>query len=73
MESNGAVADRMTTQLLLLGRLRSVEETLGEIEAVTVEDVQRVAAQMLAPERLRLGLIAPKPDPIAAKFEELTS
>jgi predicted Zn-dependent peptidase len=73
MESNGAVADRMTTQLLLLGRLRSVEETLGEIEAVTVEDVQRVAAQMLAPERLRLGLIAPKPDPIVAKFEELTS
>jgi predicted Zn-dependent peptidase len=73
LENNSAVADRMGTQLLLLGRMRSVEETLAEIEAVTVDEVQRVAAEMLAPERLRLGLISPNPEPIAAEFEHLVT
>ncbi|HSX00732.1 MAG TPA: pitrilysin family protein [Candidatus Saccharimonas sp.] len=73
LESNGAVADRIGTQLLLLGRAKTVEEMLAELEAVTSADVQRVAQAMLAPERLRLAIIAPEPGPAAAEFEKLVT
>jgi predicted Zn-dependent peptidase len=72
MESNSAVADRLGTQQILLGELRSVEQTLAEIEAVTAADCVRVAAAMLAPERLRMGIISPDPEPAVAAFHKLT-
>ncbi|HUC87506.1 MAG TPA: pitrilysin family protein [Candidatus Saccharimonadales bacterium] len=72
MESNSAVADRLGTQQVLLGELRSVEQTLAEIEAVTPADCVRVAAAMLAPERLRMGIISPDPEPAVAAFHKLT-
>lgn len=71
MESNSAVADRLGTQQTLLGTIRSVEETLADIDAVTTEEVTRVAVEMLAPERLRLGLISPEPEAAQQRFEEL--
>lgn len=72
MESSGAVADRFGTQQILLGETRTVEKTLADIDAVTTADVARVAAEMLAPERLRLGIISPKPDTAVATFTSLT-
>jgi len=72
MENNSAVADRLGTQQLLLGEIRSVEQTLAEIDAVTPADITRVAAEMLAPNRLRLGIISPEPDAAVAAFEKLT-
>jgi predicted Zn-dependent peptidase len=45
------------------------EEVLAGVDAVTAEDVQRVAQDVISDERLRLALIGPFDD--AAHFEEL--
>jgi predicted Zn-dependent peptidase len=71
MESNTNVADRYGSQLLLLNKVRSVEDVMAEIDAVTPAKVKRVAAEMLDPKRLRLGIIAPDPKPAVAAFKKL--
>ena len=68
LESNGNIADRIGTQLVLLGQVRAIEDTIARIEAVTSADVQRVAQAMLAPDRLRFALIAPDPQEAAQHF-----
>ncbi len=70
MESNSAVADRFGTQQVLLGSIRGVEAIMADINAVTPTDVIKVAAEMLAPERLRLGIISPEPEAAVAAFHE---
>jgi predicted Zn-dependent peptidase len=47
----------------------TVDEVLAGLEAVTVEDVQRVAQEIVSDERLRLAVIGPFDD--AARFEQL--
>jgi predicted Zn-dependent peptidase len=71
LESNGAVAERLGTQLLLQGRAQSVEEIIAELEAVTPADVQRVAQVLLAPDQLRMSIIAPAPEAAAKHFETI--
>ena len=73
LESNAAIADRLGAQLVLLGHTRSLEDTLAELEAVTVADVQRVAREVLAPEQLRFTIIAPEPEAAALAFEKLVT
>jgi predicted Zn-dependent peptidase len=73
MEANSAVADRISSQLLLLGRVKPLEETIEEINSVTSEDIMRVSAKMLSFENLRLAVIAPDPKPIADNFVKLVS
>jgi predicted Zn-dependent peptidase len=70
LESNAAIADRLGTQMILLDRLKPIDETIAGIEAVTVQDVQRVARDMLAPAGLRLAVIAPEPDKLVRHFED---
>lgn len=76
LESNSAVADRISSQMVLQGRVRSVEEMLGELEAVTPDDVLAAARDLLAPEKLRFAIIAPKPtataEHFAARMENVT-
>jgi predicted Zn-dependent peptidase len=73
MESNSAVADRLGSQLLLLNEIRSIEDTLDEVDAVTPADIKRVAGAMLAPDRLRMGIISPDPEPAATAFTKFVS
>lgn len=73
MESNNNVADRFGAQLLLLGKVRSIEETIAKIDAVTASDIMRVAGDMLAPEKLRMAIVAADGTSAKLKFEELTS
>ena len=54
---------------VLEGRAPDPEELLAALDAVTVEDVQRVAQDVIADERLRLALIGPFDD--AAHFDAL--
>ena len=54
---------------VLEGRAPDPEEILAALDAVTVEDVQRVAQDVIADERLRLALIGPFDD--AAHFDAL--
>ena len=56
---------------VLENRAPEPEEILAEIDKVTVEDVQRVAADVLAGNGLNLALIGPFDD--AERFEELLS
>jgi predicted Zn-dependent peptidase len=54
---------------VLEGAATEPEEVLAGIEAVTAEDVQRVALELIADEALRLAVIGPFED--AARFEKL--
>jgi predicted Zn-dependent peptidase len=54
---------------ILEGDVPTVEEVLAGIDRVTAEDVQRVAADLIRDESLRLAVIGPFDD--AARFEAL--
>jgi predicted Zn-dependent peptidase len=54
---------------VLEGRAAEPEELLAGLDAVTVEDVQRVAQEVIAGEGLRLAVIGPFDDP--TRFEKL--
>jgi predicted Zn-dependent peptidase len=73
LENNASIADRMGLQLVLLGRVKTTEEVIAGIEKVTVEDVQRVAADMLATDKLRFAIIAPEPEAAAKHFKEFVT
>ena len=55
--------------LVLEGKARELTEVLEGFASVTAEDIQRVAAELLRPEALRLAAIGPVDD--AARFEAL--
>jgi predicted Zn-dependent peptidase len=56
---------------VLEGRLREPDDVLAGLDAVTLEDVQRVAQEVIRDERLNLALIGPFDD--ADRFEKLLS
>ena len=46
-------------QLALTGKIITIEQTLAAIDAVTVEDLQRVANRIVRPEDYRLAVLGP--------------
>jgi len=56
---------------ILEGEPREIPEILAGFDAVTADDVGRLAATLLAPEKLRLAAIGPFED--EARFEALLS
>jgi predicted Zn-dependent peptidase len=54
---------------VLEGRTPEPEEVLAGLDAVTVEDVQRVSAEVLGDKGLNLAVIGPFDD--AERFEKL--
>lgn len=56
---------------VLEGRIREPDEVLAGFDAVTLEDVQRVAQDVISANRLNLAVIGPFQEP--ARFEELLS
>ena len=56
-------------QEVLERRLPDPEETLRGLDAVTSEDIARVASELIANDRLRLAVIGPFED--ATRFEPL--
>jgi len=59
MEDSAAVASWLGGQELLEGNILTVEEVLELIDAVTAEEVQRVAQDLLVGERLNLAVVGP--------------
>jgi predicted Zn-dependent peptidase len=54
---------------VLEGRVREPDEVLGALDAVTLEDVQRVAEDIIREDKLNLAVIGPFDD--AERFEKL--
>lgn len=71
MESNNNVADRFGTQLLLLGKVRSVEDAMAGIERVTAREVMRVAQETLSFDKLRMAIVASDGTSAKLTFEEI--
>jgi predicted Zn-dependent peptidase len=55
---------------VLEGRSAEPEEVIAGLEAVTADDVQRVAEDVIGDDRLRLGVIGPLDD--GDRFEKLS-
>jgi len=69
LEDSEEYAHLLAKYELLHGTPKMPEEIMKEIDKVTLADVNRVAADLFKPERLRLAVIGPYDDPV--KFEEL--
>lgn len=59
MEDSGAVAGWIGTGEALLPRILTVEEVIERFEAVTADDLLRVAQRYLAPANARLAVLGP--------------
>ena len=69
LESSDAVASFAGGQEILTNKILTPEEKFAKIEAVTVDDIYRVAKDIFKPEKLNLALIGPFKD--RRKFEKL--
>lgn len=69
LEDTHSVASWLGGQEALLDEVRELDENLVRIDAVTVEDIQRVSRAIFTDEWLRLALIGPHKD--AVQFDDL--
>ena len=59
MEDTRSVSSWLGSQEALLGRVKTVDEAVQQVEAVPLEDVQRVARQLLVQDKLNLAVVGP--------------
>jgi len=62
LEDSSQVAGMMCESLLLEGKVKKIEEVIKKIEAVTVEDVLRVAEKIVNQAAYTLTVVGPKMD-----------
>jgi len=62
LESSDAIAEHAASSLIHVGRVRTLEEMLASIDAVTAKDIQRVATDIFRTEKLVLAVIGPHSD-----------
>lgn len=71
LEGTLQVASWLGNQECLYARIGEVDDIIAKINAVTVQDIQRVAQNCFAPERRRLALIGPEQTRRAGYFTSL--
>jgi predicted Zn-dependent peptidase len=59
MEDSRNVSGWIGGQELLLGAVRSIDEAVAEMDAVTLDDLRRVAGQIIDPAKLYLAVVGP--------------
>lgn len=59
MEDSRLVANWLGAQEILTGRILTVEDIVSFIEAVTIEDLLRIAQQLMTSEKLNLAAVGP--------------
>ncbi len=59
MEDTRSVSSWLGAQEALLGRIKTVDEAVQQVDAVPVEDVKRIARQLLVQEKLNLAVVGP--------------
>ena len=62
MEDSRSVAGWTGGQEVLTGRILSVDEVVSIIDAITAEEIRRVAQELLVDSRLRLAVVGPVAD-----------
>jgi predicted Zn-dependent peptidase len=62
LETSGALGQRAGEQLLMMGEIEPVEEAVAKLEAITPDDVQRVAERFFRKDNLALSLVGPDAD-----------
>lgn len=71
LEGTQQVASWLGSQECLRGRIIDIDETVAYIDAVTPQDIQRIAQHCFAPEWRRLALIGPDDLPGAERCKQL--
>jgi zinc protease len=61
LDTSHALASRIAYDYTVFGRIRSLDERLGAIQAVTAEDVQRVARTYLVPDKRSVVHVVRRP------------
>jgi predicted Zn-dependent peptidase len=59
MEDTRNVSGWIGGQEMLMGSVRSIEEAVAEMDSVTLEDLQRVAHEIIDPKKLQLAVVGP--------------
>lgn len=59
LETSDEVAEYAATSLINIGKIRPLEEAIKKIDAVTAEDIQRVAKDIFKSEKINLAVIGP--------------
>ena len=59
MEDSRSVAMWMGAQQMLTGTVRTVEEVMEQIDAVSISDIKRVASDLILEEKLNLAIVGP--------------
>ena len=59
MEDTRSVSSWHGAQTLLLGQSRSIDEVVAELDAITEEDLSRVANSLIQDDRLHLAVVGP--------------
>ena len=62
LETSDAIAGHAASMLIILGRIRPLSEILESIEAVSADDIERVARNILRTEKLNLAVLGPHLD-----------
>lgn len=68
MEDSQAVAMSYGLKYLLEGEIRTLDEVIANISAVSMDDVLRVTQRLIQPDQIRLAMIGPFKD--QARFEK---
>lgn len=63
-ENSGNVMNKIGKHLLTLGKLYSVEETLAQVMAVEMADLERLARQLLDPRKAVLSVVGALQEPL---------
>jgi predicted Zn-dependent peptidase len=59
MEDSRSVSGWLGGQEILLGKILTVDEVIGMVETVTAAELQRLAGELIIPERMRLAVVGP--------------
>jgi predicted Zn-dependent peptidase len=62
MEDSRSVSAWMGGQEILTGEILSVDQVVALVEAVTAEEIQQLAGELLTGDRLRLAVVGPVPE-----------
>lgn len=62
LETPMALAQRAGEQLLMLGEIEPIEDVIRQIEAVTADDIQRVAKRLIRSDNFSMAVVGPGAD-----------